>query len=66
MTELLAIAQHTTRLPWLAARENYAEEYRLIARHLIRDIQAGYLAATAGHGTLADLMPDSPNRDRAS
>lgn len=56
MTELLAAAQHTRQLAWLGARASHADAYRLVARRLILDIDAGYRAITHGTGTLEDLV----------
>ncbi|KOU37627.1 hypothetical protein [Streptomyces sp. WM6378] len=57
VTELLAARAHTGRLPALGAVQwQYADEYQLLARWVIRDLWLGYLAATRGTGSFENLL----------
>ncbi|WP_051877271.1 hypothetical protein [Streptomyces natalensis] len=58
VSELIALHTHTRHLEWLSERENCRDEYRLLARSIVRQVLAGWHHQTDGRGTIDDLLTD--------
>ncbi|MCB5910389.1 hypothetical protein [Streptomyces pinistramenti] len=61
---MVALHTHTRHLSWLSERENRPEDYRLLARSIVRQVLAGWHHQTGGLGTMEDLLADDARPDR--
>lgn len=59
LTELIALRMHTRHLGWLSSREKCPDQYRRLARAVLRDVLDGWRAQTDGDGSLEDLTATS-------
>ncbi|AJC61983.1 hypothetical protein [Streptomyces sp. 769] len=64
VSEMIALHTHTRHLEWLSERENCPDEYRLLARSIVRQVMAGWRHQTGGRGTIDDLLTDDAGAGR--
>ncbi|MGW5817614.1 hypothetical protein [Streptomyces noursei] len=64
VSEMIALHTHTRHLEWLSERENCPDEYRLLARSIVRQVMAGWRHQTGGHGTIDDLLTNEAGAGR--
>ncbi|TBO59461.1 hypothetical protein EYS09_11975 [Streptomyces kasugaensis] len=64
VTELIALHAHTRHLSWLSEREDCPDEYRLLARSVVRQVLAGWHHQTGGRGTIDDLLTGTDRTHR--
>ncbi|WP_438490764.1 hypothetical protein [Streptomyces sp. S186] len=64
VSEMIALHTHTRHLEWLSERESCPDEYRLLARSIVRQVMAGWHHQTGGHGTIDDLLTDDAGAGR--
>ncbi|MFE3770895.1 hypothetical protein [Streptomyces sp. NPDC059122] len=64
VSEMIALHTHTRHLEWLSERETCPDEYRLLARSIVRQVMAGWHRQTGGSGTIDDLLTDDARTSR--